>query len=154
MDFYFNCYLFNSPPATPKSASKRTATSKTPKTPKTPKGVMYVLPLSAYAFNLIRTMNAQLTLFSIFRTPQHTRSLYRSGNLTPSIQSRQKSISGEQTELEMVRDRLQVSAVPESLPCREKEFATIYEFITGKLDDGTGGCIYISGVPGTGEISE
>lgn len=67
------------------------------------------------------------------------------------MQSRQASIGGEQTELEMIRERLQVSAVPKSLPCREKEYSSIYEFITGKLMDGTGGCIYISGVPGTGK---
>lgn len=77
--------------------------------------------------------------------------MYRSGGLTPSIQSRQESLSGEQTELEKIRERLQVSAVPASLPCREKEFSSIYEFIMGKLTDGSGGCIYISGVPGTGE---
>lgn len=90
----------------------------------------------------------------IHRTPQQTRSLYRSGGLTPSIQSRQESIGGEQTELEQIRERLQVSAVPDSLPCREKEYASIYEFIVGKLTDGTGGCIYISGVPGTGEYNK
>lgn len=89
--------------------------------------------------------------FSNCRTPQQSRTLYRSGNLTPSIQSRQETISGEQSELEMIRERLQVSAVPSSLPCREKEFANIYEFIMGKLTDGSGGCIYISGVPGTGK---
>ncbi|XP_055311116.1 origin recognition complex subunit 1 isoform X3 [Sitodiplosis mosellana] len=118
-----------SPPSTPKSASKRSTAAKrqrTPKTPKTPKGTM---------------------------TPQQTRSLYRSGGLTPSIQSRQESIGGEQTELEQIRERLQVSAVPASLPCREKEYASIYEFIMGKLSDGSGGCIYISGVPGTGKTA-
>lgn len=77
--------------------------------------------------------------------------MYRSGGLTPSIQSRQESIGSEQTELEKIRERLQVSAVPTSLPCREKEFASIHGFIMGKLTDGSGGCIYISGVPGTGE---
>lgn len=87
------------------------------------------------------------------RTPQQSRSLYRSGHLTPSIQSRQESVGGEQSELEMVRERLQVSAVPSSLPCREKEFSSIYEFIMGKLSDGSGGCIYISGVPGTGKLN-
>lgn len=90
----------------------------------------------------------------IQRTPHQTRTLYRSGGLTPSIQSRQESIGGEQTELEKIRERLQVSAVPASLPCREKEYASIYEFITGKLTDGSGGCIYISGVPGTGKYTE
>lgn len=89
-------------------------------------------------------------LFIEIRTSHQTRSAYRAGNLTPSIQSRQDSIGRQQTELEMIRERLQVSAVPSSLPCREKEFASIYEFIIGKLKDGSGGCIYISGVPGTG----
>lgn len=79
--------------------------------------------------------------------------MYRSGNLTPSIQSRQEAIAGEQTELEKIRERLQVSAVPTSLPCREKEFANIHDFITGKLTDGSGACIYISGVPGTGKTA-
>ncbi|XP_031621748.1 origin recognition complex subunit 1 isoform X2 [Contarinia nasturtii] len=117
-----------SQPTTPKSVSKRqTTAAKTPHTPQTPKGT---------------TM-----------TPQQTRSLYRSGGLTPSIQSRQEVISGDQTELEMIRERLQVSAVPTSLPCREKEYSSIYEFIIGKLTDGSGGCIYISGVPGTGKTA-
>ena len=35
--------------------------------------------------------------------------------------------------------RLHVSAVPSSLPCREKEFTDIYNFVEGKLEDGTGG---------------
>lgn len=92
-------------------------------------------------------------LFSYdFRTPQRSRQLYRSGNLTPSIQSREAPIREELTELEQIRERLHVSAVPNSLPCREKEFSDIYSFIFGKLTDGSGGCIYISGVPGTGNL--
>lgn len=35
--------------------------------------------------------------------------------------------------------RLHVSAVPESLPCREEEFQDIYNFVESKLIDGTGG---------------
>ena len=35
--------------------------------------------------------------------------------------------------------RLHVSAVPSSLPCREKEFTDIFNFVEGKLEDGTGG---------------
>lgn len=35
--------------------------------------------------------------------------------------------------------RLHVSAVPSSLPCRDKEFTDIYNFVEGKLLDGTGG---------------
>eukprot|EP00063_Salmo_salar_P004119 XP_013978954.1 PREDICTED: origin recognition complex subunit 1 isoform X2 [Salmo salar] len=49
--------------------------------------------------------------------------------------------------------RLHVSSVPESLPCREQEFQDIYDFVESKVMDGTGGCMYISGVPGTGKTA-
>ncbi len=56
--------------------------------------------------------------------------------------------------------RLHVSAVPDSLPCREAEFAEVFAFAEAKLqngdDDGdasSGGCMYISGVPGTGKTA-
>lgn len=55
--------------------------------------------------------------------------------------------------LEEARSRLHVSAVPESLPCREQEFQDIYSFVEAKIMDGTGGCMYISGVPGTGKTA-
>lgn len=55
--------------------------------------------------------------------------------------------------LAIARRRLHVSAVPTSLPCREKEFKEIYSFLEGNLLDETGGCIYISGVPGTGKTA-
>uniref|UniRef100_A0A8C2XEM3 Origin recognition complex subunit 1 n=1 Tax=Cyclopterus lumpus TaxID=8103 RepID=A0A8C2XEM3_CYCLU len=48
---------------------------------------------------------------------------------------------------------LHVSSVPESLPCREQEFQDIYSFVESKIADGTGGCMYISGVPGTGKTA-
>ena len=35
--------------------------------------------------------------------------------------------------------RLHVSAVPETICCRENEFASICTFIEGKLLDGSGG---------------
>ncbi|KAK1340011.1 hypothetical protein QTO34_018575 [Cnephaeus nilssonii] len=55
--------------------------------------------------------------------------------------------------LEEARLSLHVSAVPDSLPCREKEFQDIYNFVESKLLDHTGGCMYISGVPGTGKTA-
>uniref|UniRef100_A0A3P8Z012 Origin recognition complex subunit 1 n=1 Tax=Esox lucius TaxID=8010 RepID=A0A3P8Z012_ESOLU len=51
------------------------------------------------------------------------------------------------------RPVLHVSSVPESLPCREQEFQDIYNFVESKVMDGTGGCMYISGVPGTGKTA-
>uniref|UniRef100_A0A336K050 Origin recognition complex subunit 1 n=1 Tax=Culicoides sonorensis TaxID=179676 RepID=A0A336K050_CULSO len=55
--------------------------------------------------------------------------------------------------LQLARERLHVSAVPKSLPCRNKEFENIYAFLEGKLLDNCGGCMYVSGVPGTGKTA-
>ena len=57
-----------------------------------------------------------------------------------------------ETSFSVARSRLHVSAVPETLPCREEQFADIYYFLEGKLEEGSGGCMYISGVPGTGTV--
>ena len=45
------------------------------------------------------------------------------------------------TALEEARARLHVSAVPESLPCREEECGQLFEYIHSKLVDGSGGCM-------------
>ncbi|KAI5139209.1 Origin Recognition Complex Subunit 1 [Manis pentadactyla] len=78
------------------------------------------------------------------RTPRHG---------TPQIRSRNLAAQEPSSMLEEARLRLHVSAVPESLPCREQEFQDIYNFVESKLLDHTGGCMYISGVPGTGKTA-
>ncbi|XP_078417230.1 origin recognition complex subunit 1 [Cetorhinus maximus] len=78
------------------------------------------------------------------RTPCHR---------TPSIPRRSQQAKTPTSVLEEARARLHVSAVPESLPCREQEFQDIYNFVESKVIDGTGGCMYISGVPGTGKTA-
>ncbi|KAL7832677.1 hypothetical protein SRHO_G00296950 [Serrasalmus rhombeus] len=78
------------------------------------------------------------------RTPRHA---------TPSIPSRSLPARKPGNVLEEARARLHVSSVPESLPCREQEFQDIYSFVESKIMDGTGGCMYISGVPGTGKTA-
>ncbi|XP_030647812.1 origin recognition complex subunit 1 [Chanos chanos] len=72
---------------------------------------------------------------------------------TPSIPSRTQPARTPGNVLEEARARLHVSSVPESLPCREQEFQDIYSFVESKIIDGTGGCMYISGVPGTGKTA-
>ncbi|XP_069498296.1 origin recognition complex subunit 1 isoform X2 [Ambystoma mexicanum] len=72
---------------------------------------------------------------------------------TPRIPERNKPARNPSNVLEEARLRLHVSAVPESLPCREQEYQDIYNFVESKLLDGTGGCMYISGVPGTGKTA-
>jgi len=37
--------------------------------------------------------------------------------------------------------RLHVSALPDSLPCRDDEFADVYQFVRAKLIDNTGGSV-------------
>ncbi|NWR62744.1 ORC1 protein, partial [Bucorvus abyssinicus] len=74
-------------------------------------------------------------------------------NATPEIPKRNHAAQKPASVLEEARLRLHVSAVPESLPCREEEFQDIYNFVESKLLDGTGGCMYISGVPGTGKTA-
>ncbi|KAI9486029.1 MAG: P-loop containing nucleoside triphosphate hydrolase protein [Benjaminiella poitrasii] len=54
---------------------------------------------------------------------------------------------------ELARERLHVSAVPDSLPCREDEFVNIMGYIQGAIEEATGTCVYISGVPGTGKTA-
>ncbi|EPY84501.1 origin recognition complex subunit 1 [Camelus ferus] len=78
------------------------------------------------------------------RTPRHA---------TPRIRSRNLAAQEPTNTLEEARLRLHVSAVPQSLPCREQEFQDIYNFVESKLLDHTGGCMYISGVPGTGKTA-
>ncbi|XP_050484402.1 origin recognition complex subunit 1 [Bombus huntii] len=74
-------------------------------------------------------------------------------NLTPSLIKRKSALLKPSTPLQEARSRLHVSAVPKSLPCREEEFNNIFTFLRGKLEDKSGGCIYISGVPGTGKTA-
>eukprot|EP00116_Pleurobrachia_bachei_P005966 sb/3466228/ len=51
------------------------------------------------------------------------------------------------------RSLLHVAAVPETLPGREEQFADVYYFLESKLEEKSGGCMYISGVPGTGKTA-
>jgi origin recognition complex subunit 1 len=51
------------------------------------------------------------------------------------------------------RSRLHVSSVPNSLPCREDEFGSVYSHLEAAITEGTGACIYISGTPGTGKTA-
>ena len=56
-------------------------------------------------------------------------------------------------QMEVARQYLRVSSVPDSLPGREGEFSNVYSFLKGKLTTKSGGCMYISGVPGTGKTA-
>ena len=71
----------------------------------------------------------------------------------PSVVPRAKPLPSDVSAITEAQRRLHVSAVPTSLPCREEEFAEIFGYVESKLREGTGGCCYISGVPGTGKTA-
>ncbi|OJT07713.1 Origin recognition complex subunit 1 [Trametes pubescens] len=48
---------------------------------------------------------------------------------------------------------LHVAARPGALPCRETEYGRVLRAVEELLEEGSGGCIYISGVPGTGKTA-
>lgn len=89
------------------------------------------------------------------RTPSQRIKMIRSGEIKPTLEKRNSLTGGDvdKTELQLARERLHVSVVPKSLPCREKEFENIYTFLEGKIHDQCGGCMYVSGVPGTGKTA-
>eukprot|EP00731_Ephydatia_muelleri_P016195 Em0009g619a len=53
----------------------------------------------------------------------------------------------------VAKERLHVSCSLQSLPCRESEFANVLTFVECRIHSQTGGCMYISGVPGTGKTA-
>ncbi|KAJ3045302.1 Origin recognition complex, subunit 1 [Rhizophlyctis rosea] len=83
------------------------------------------------------------------RTPRSGRLRSLDATLPDRTIERQESL----TEYERARERLHVSAVPDELPCREREFDKIYEKLVEVVEEGAGDCIYISGVPGTGKTA-
>ncbi|BES98051.1 Origin recognition complex subunit [Nesidiocoris tenuis] len=89
-------------------------------------------------------------------TPVTPKSCKKVGNgfLSPVVAERDAHpLSTPLSTLGIARAHLQVSTLPSSLPCREKEFDDIKSFVLRKLQDQIGGCMYISGVPGTGKTA-
>eukprot|EP00922_Rhytidocystis_sp_ex-Travisia-forbesii_P059361 GHVS01088038.1.p1 GENE.GHVS01088038.1~~GHVS01088038.1.p1 ORF type:complete len:349 (+),score=70.25 GHVS01088038.1:445-1491(+) len=56
--------------------------------------------------------------------------------------------------VDIAMKRLQLNALPDVLPCREKEFRDVYDFLLSAIQGGsTGQVLFISGVPGTGKTA-
>jgi origin recognition complex subunit 1 len=48
---------------------------------------------------------------------------------------------------------LHVGATPEQLPCRQDQYEEVLAYIEDAVQDGIGGCVYVSGVPGVGKTA-
>ncbi|KAJ8923919.1 hypothetical protein NQ315_006695 [Exocentrus adspersus] len=73
------------------------------------------------------------------KTPKNRAKLIRDGVIIPSMQFRTKIVVDESSPLMKARGQLHVSYVPSALPCREKEYCDVYNFVKGKLIDHCGG---------------
>jgi hypothetical protein len=57
------------------------------------------------------------------------------------LAARKEKIQEAGTDFEKAAKRLHVSAVPDSLPCREEEFAELYSQLASAIQEGSGFCI-------------
>jgi origin recognition complex subunit 1 len=64
----------------------------------------------------------------------------QTNEIVPLPQRSQGAVAAS-TSYERARERLHVSAVPDSLPCRELEFEEIMAHVETAIDEGTGTCI-------------
>lgn len=74
----------------------------------------------------------------------------------PTLPSRPPKLS-EDTQTLSPHDRakklLHVGATPDHLPCREDQYEEITACVEDAVEEGIGGCVYVSGVPGTGKTA-
>lgn len=84
------------------------------------------------------------------REEEHT---HKKKSIRDKIATVDEEDDANKSDLAIARKLLHVSAVPTTLPCREKEFEEIYSFLEVNLTEECSGCIYVSGVPGTGKTA-
>ncbi|EWC43986.1 hypothetical protein DRE_01338 [Drechslerella stenobrocha 248] len=98
------------------------------------------------------TPRAKSTPSKKLLTPSN-RKIAAKGALTFTPLSTRTLMPDISSPYQLARSRLHVSSVPDSLPCREAEFETVYTHLHDAITTGSGSCIYISGTPGTGKTA-
>ena len=88
-----------------------------------------------------------------FTTPTHKRIVVKKPLTFTPLSTRHLSPTHTSSPFQIARSTLHVSSVPLTLPCRTNEFTTVYNHLEAAITSGTGACIYISGVPGTGKTA-
>ncbi|KAL3480198.1 P-loop containing nucleoside triphosphate hydrolase protein [Aspergillus californicus] len=86
-------------------------------------------------------------------TPSHKRIVVKKPLEFTPLGTRVLSPTHFASPYRQARNLLHVSTIPASLPCRKKEFDTVYSHLSAAIMEGTGTCIYISGTPGTGKTA-
>lgn len=70
-----------------------------------------------------------------------------------SVHALPETILRKMSPHERARRLLHVGSTPESLPCRQEQFAAVVHCAAEALRTGAGGCAYVCGVPGTGKTA-
>lgn len=75
----------------------------------------------------------------------------------PAQAPKMTSLSLDELRSMSAQDRakrlLHVGATPEALPCREEQYDEVLACVEDAVEEGIGGCLYVSGVPGTGKTA-
>lgn len=89
----------------------------------------------------------------VVKAPVSNVKLPNKKSLTDSVASEPQRSSFNPSSHSKARALLHVSAVPDALPCRDREFSQLFIALEGAIKSGTGSCIYVSGTPGTGKTA-
>ncbi|KII85243.1 hypothetical protein PLICRDRAFT_45427 [Plicaturopsis crispa FD-325 SS-3] len=142
-------------PKTPTKKRKRAAVARTPskstRTPTKPRS-----PTKARNTAVAQTPRRKRTRTLAAPTP-HSKAALRSRakrSIRAPPQFTQLQVENLPTDPWLrAMHTLHVGARPGVLPCREEEYAKVLRSVEELLEEGSGGCVYISGVPGTGKTA-
>lgn len=149
----FAGHLDHDGPPNKKNRSAKKVENRTPSTPKN-QGIPSRRKsiLKTPTTSKIGTPRRSIQFSNVLEDCEEERT-YKKKSVRDKIATVDEEDDANKSDLAMSRKLLHVSAVPTTLPCREKEFEEIYSFLEINLKEECSGCIYVSGVPGTGKTA-